>query len=409
VERHRAGEGKEQNVVSQGKRRPVAVGRSAWSEAAVLFLVPAAVGVAVRMLGGPTWLTLSYEALGIVLAVARLGYASSPASRRVAPLPGPPPAALPGNTTMRTESAAPDTAAPPRERRAVGYVCVTRDGGSSELAAYSEVIRAWAAENGVNLTSITHDTATPAESVSPDAAAPPRERRALGYVRVTRDGGSSELAAHSDVIRAWAAENGVTLTSIVHDVEVQTGDGGARPALRGALERIAAREADTLVTARLEHLSPTVANLPPLLRWLSASSRTLVAIDLRLDSATEAGRLAASALADIGGWEHERLSARTRRGLQAARARGSGAGPASVADVPELKERIKHMREQGMTLQAIADSLNEEGVPTLRGGAKWRPSSVQRAAGYLRPPSQQPSIDLPGSSQAGEDEPAPPS
>jgi hypothetical protein len=43
------------------------------------------------------------------------------------------------------------------------------------------------------------------------------------------------------------------------------------------------------------------------------------------------------------------------------------------------------MRADGMTLQAIADVLNEEGVPTLRGGTKWRPSSVQSAAGYKRP------------------------
>ena len=43
------------------------------------------------------------------------------------------------------------------------------------------------------------------------------------------------------------------------------------------------------------------------------------------------------------------------------------------------------MRADGMTLQAIADTLNEEGVPTLRGGAKWRPSSVQTATGYRRP------------------------
>jgi hypothetical protein len=38
-----------------------------------------------------------------------------------------------------------------------------------------------------------------------------------------------------------------------------------------------------------------------------------------------------------------------------------------------------------MTLQAIADILNEEGVTTLRGGTMWRPSSVQRATGYHRP------------------------
>ena len=43
------------------------------------------------------------------------------------------------------------------------------------------------------------------------------------------------------------------------------------------------------------------------------------------------------------------------------------------------------MRNANMTLQAIADQLNAEGVPTLRGGAMWRPSSVQAALGYRRP------------------------
>jgi hypothetical protein len=38
-----------------------------------------------------------------------------------------------------------------------------------------------------------------------------------------------------------------------------------------------------------------------------------------------------------------------------------------------------------MTLQAIVDELNEAGVPTVRGGAKWRVSSVQAAIGYKRP------------------------
>ena len=48
-----------------------------------------------------------------------------------------------------------------------------------------------------------------------------------------------------------------------------------------------------------------------------------------------------------------------------------------------------------MTLQAIADVLNEEGVPTLRGGAMWRPSSVQRATGYRRPSAGARGIELP--------------
>jgi hypothetical protein len=43
------------------------------------------------------------------------------------------------------------------------------------------------------------------------------------------------------------------------------------------------------------------------------------------------------------------------------------------------------MRATGLTLQAIADELNEEGIPTARGGTEWRPSSVQAALGYKRP------------------------
>ena len=42
------------------------------------------------------------------------------------------------------------------------------------------------------------------------------------------------------------------------------------------------------------------------------------------------------------------------------------------------------MRAHGMTLQGIADRLNEDGVPTVRGGAEWRPSSVRGGLGYKR-------------------------
>ena len=41
------------------------------------------------------------------------------------------------------------------------------------------------------------------------------------------------------------------------------------------------------------------------------------------------------------------------------------------------------MRARGLTLQAIADRLNEEGVPTLRGGKEWRP--VERPGGRRLP------------------------
>jgi DNA invertase Pin-like site-specific DNA recombinase len=228
------------------------------------------------------------------------------------------------------------------------------------------------------------------------AAAPAAEvvpvRRAIGYVSVPSTS-NGELREQAVAIKSCCEARGLSLTALVHDVECAGRE--QRPSLAWALEQLAVESAEVLVVTRLRDLSSNVANLSPLLSWFDSERRTLIAIDLHLDTSTEAGRLAAGAIAGVGGWEHERISERTRRGLEAARSRGTAQGRTAVADIPELQERIAGMREQGMTLQAIADALNEEGVPTLRGGAMWRPSSVQRATGYRRPSAGSRGIELP--------------
>jgi DNA-binding CsgD family transcriptional regulator len=55
-----------------------------------------------------------------------------------------------------------------------------------------------------------------------------------------------------------------------------------------------------------------------------------------------------------------------------------------VADRAAIRKRILQMRGDGMTLQAIADQLNAEGVPPPRERGRWRPSSVQTTVGYSR-------------------------
>jgi hypothetical protein len=161
------------------------------------------------------------------------------------------------------------------------------------------------------------------------------ERRAIGYV-------CGDPRAHTEAIRSCCEERGLALVTIVHDVD--PGGDDHRPSLAWALKQLAERRADVLVLARLHDLSANPANIRPLLTWFDQEQRTLIALDT-----------------PAAGW--------------------------AVSDVPELQRRIAAMREQGMTLQAIADTLNDEGVPTVRGGAQWRPSSVQRATGYRRPSS----------------------
>jgi DNA invertase Pin-like site-specific DNA recombinase len=159
-----------------------------------------------------------------------------------------------------------------------------------------------------------------------------------------------------------------------------------RRGLLYALEKIGRKEASCIVVADLGRLGRSAADLGGIIERLERSDGRLVALDIGLDTAAPDGFVAARALAAVSSLEGER-----GRGRLAAVTAGPAppAEPRQVEDVPALKQRIVKMRESGMTLQAIADVLNAEGVPTLRGGAKWRPSSVQSATGYRRPPVRQ--------------------
>jgi DNA invertase Pin-like site-specific DNA recombinase len=204
--------------------------------------------------------------------------------------------------------------------------------------------------------------------------------RALGYVFVSDVG---ELPARSATIRAWCAERGVALATVVHDADRH------RPSLAWALEQIEAGGASALIVSRLRDLAGDAGDLVPLLRWFAAPPRALVALDLALDTSGDEGRAAAAAIADL--LVRPDASAAPVAGFS----RGSAHGRTAVADVPEVSSRIAAMRSAGMTLQAIADALNEDGVPTVRGGRLWRPSSVQRATGYRRPSAPGRGIELP--------------
>ena len=211
-------------------------------------------------------------------------------------------------------------------------------------------------------------------------------QRALGYVSATDpDAPASDLEAQTDEIRSACVRNGFESVEVVRDFESYSGSDLDRPGLLYAIERLEAGEANCLVVASLERLTRSAAHLGTLIDRLGESRIRLVVLDIQLDTGNPDGRLAAEALANVGTLERKSLDTRTRKGLQAARQARQHSGRPAVADRPALKDRIAEMRARGMTLQAIADTLNTEGVPTLRGGAEWRPSSVQAAVGYKRP------------------------
>jgi len=149
---------------------------------------------------------------------------------------------------------------------------------------------------------------------------------------------------------------------------------GMPTGLGEALSLIAAGDARTLVCSRLQDLARSAGQLLALVDWIESAGGDLVVLDVHLDSASQAGARTLGLLRELARLEREGDPSRRPRGR-----------PNLSATAPELGERILALRGRALSLQAIADTLNAEGVPTHRGGAKWRPSSVQSALGYRRP------------------------
>ena len=157
-----------------------------------------------------------------------------------------------------------------------------------------------------------------------------------------------------------------------------------RPGMQTVLERIARHEVDGLVAAKLDRISRSVRDFADLLEWFGATGASLVAVDVGVDTSTPGGKLVCGVFSAVSEWERDVIASRTRDGLAALRAQGRPISRAAVADNPKLAKRIRKMREAGQAYQAIADALNKDKVPTLRGhpvdGVRSQGSGGVRAA-----------------------------
>jgi DNA invertase Pin-like site-specific DNA recombinase len=226
----------------------------------------------------------------------------------------------------------------------------------------------------------------------PGARAPggPRNGPMLGYAPVSvslssRNGDA--VSGEMKVIANECEQRGLALLEVVR--ELFDDQGLERPGLEYVLREISEGEAQGLVVSELSRLCSSVADLGVILEWFMRHDARLIAVGEQLDTYESAGRLASRALIEVAAWQRRDIE-RTDGRPQAPHPKGRRA----VADDPDLVQRIKEMRANSMSLKAIADRLNAEGVPTVRGGLKWRPSSVQAATGYHRPrrPPNGPSV-----------------
>jgi DNA invertase Pin-like site-specific DNA recombinase len=200
----------------------------------------------------------------------------------------------------------------------------------------------------------------------------------IAYVRVSTDEQADSRAGLEAQRRAITSEckrRGWQIVSVIEDAGYSAKD-FKRSGVQEAMRALEAGEANALVVAKLDRLSRSMLDFTALMAKAQKQSWALVALDCAVDTTTPAGEAMANVLATFAQFERRLIAERTKAALAVKKAQGVRLGrPASIPD--ELAKRIVSLRERGLTLQAICDRLNAERVPTPRGGAFWRPTSLR--------------------------------
>jgi DNA invertase Pin-like site-specific DNA recombinase len=216
----------------------------------------------------------------------------------------------------------------------------------------------------------------------------------VSYFRVsTKKQGESGLGLEGQqrAVADYARQQGMPI--IASYTEVESGKRSDRPELLKALAH-ARRSKATLVVAKLDRLARNVAFLSALME----SKANFVACDN-----PHANKLTIHILAAVAEDEARRISERTKAALGEYKARGGKLGAqlpqcqnltdearqrgaqkagevlakAASEAYRDLADEMASKRELGLSLQAIADYLNDQGHTTRR-GRPWNPTQVAR-------------------------------
>ena len=206
--------------------------------------------------------------------------------------------------------------------------------------------------------------------------------KAIGYIRVsTQEQAQSGLGleAQAVAIRAEATRRGWDLEIIADEGE--SGSKVDRPGLLIAKDKLARGEVQALIVAKQDRLMRSSLGWAQIVSQSKDQKWSLICLDINLDTASPMGECMGSILAAIAQLELENIRKRTKDALAVKKAQGYRLGrPATMPE--ETRARINALRNSGVTLQGVADTLNTEGIPTARGGSKWYASTVQKAIAY---------------------------
>lgn len=221
--------------------------------------------------------------------------------------------------------------------------------------------------------------------------------RLIAYYRLSTAGQLDGFGAevYEQMMRKWARTNRHTIVELVSDDAVTgTVDEDDRPALASAIEMVANGHADGILFPDMTRLARHLQVQESVLAIVWANGGRVFAVDhgehLPDDDDDPMRTLLRQFVGAVGQFDRTSIAKRLRSGRAAKKAAGGYAGGAPaygqkaeggelVADDAEAAglQRAQQLKADGLSLRAIAAALNEEGVPTKRGG-QWSASTVSR-------------------------------
>ena len=223
----------------------------------------------------------------------------------------------------------------------------------------------------------------------------------IPYLRVSTERQAEEgtgLDVQFDTIQSWARTHGHKLTKRYSDEGVSgTNELADRPALADAILALRERKAEGIVVYRLDRLARDLVLQEHLLREIrrlgadlfsASEAETAYLVD---DPKDPSRKLIRQILGVVSEYERSMIALRLRSARDRKKAHGGYAGFGSPAygfraeggelvPVPDEQlaiQRIKALRDEGMSIRQTIVLLGKEGIEPKRGGA-WHPTTVSR-------------------------------
>lgn len=233
--------------------------------------------------------------------------------------------------------------------------------------------------------------------------------RVIGYVRISpRPEEGLSIEAQCAKIRAYCEAMDLELVDVVVD-NMKSGKDLDRPGLRQVLLALRVGEADGLLIVKLDRLTRSVRDLGNLIEnyFGENSKHSLHCMEFAVDTRTASGRVILNLLTSIAQWQRESTVEKTKDVLRYARdnlgvqlgkleygkrhrriVEGERCVVEENATEAAAVARIESLSEEGLSVRAIAEQLNAEGVAPRQGtknaAKRWHPTQVQRVLARTR-------------------------